>query len=192
MTPEDRGGVRIGVLVPFTNTNLEPDLMMMRPRGSTLHFHRLGNYDADKIPAAEQMAGLGASDISEDLRLICGVRPDAVLYGCTSATLTHGADFDKDLAVRINTYSNALSLTAAGCLIEALNALAVSRVGFACPMLARLTNLRSAFSKANRSQRLTVPISVGNWATTAKESSVRMKSLSSRVVPITLTHKPWS
>ena len=64
MTREDRGGVRIGVLVPFTNTNLEPDLMMMRPRGSTLHFHRLGNYDADKIPAAEQMAGLGASDIS--------------------------------------------------------------------------------------------------------------------------------
>tara|TARA_B100000674_G_scaffold348445_1_gene291772 strand:- start:8319 stop:9065 length:747 start_codon:yes stop_codon:yes gene_type:complete len=150
MTPEDRGGVRIGVLVPFTNTNLEPDLIMMRPRGSTLHFHRLGNYDADKIPAAEQMAGLGASDISEDLRLICGVRPDAVLYGCTSATLTHGADFDKDLAVRINTYSNALSLTAAGCLIEALNALAVSRVGFASPYVGEINQLAIRFLESQQ------------------------------------------
>jgi len=51
-------------LVPFTNTNLGPGMVMIRPRGSTPHFHRLGNYDADKIPAAEQMAGLGASDIS--------------------------------------------------------------------------------------------------------------------------------
>ena len=53
MTPEDRGGVRIGVLVPFTNTHLEPDLMMMRPRGSTLHFHRLGNYGQGKLSPDE-------------------------------------------------------------------------------------------------------------------------------------------
>ena len=53
MTPEDRGGVRIGVLVPFTNTNLEPDLMMMRPRGSTLHFHRLGNYGQGELSPDE-------------------------------------------------------------------------------------------------------------------------------------------
>ncbi len=150
MTPEDRGGARIGVLVPFTNTNLEPDLMMMRPRGTTMHFHRLGNYDADKIPTADQMAGLGASDISEDLRLICGVRPDVVLYGCTSATLTHGSDFDKDLAIRINAYSNALSLTAAGCLIEALNALDFTRVGFASPYVGEINRLAICFLESRQ------------------------------------------
>ena len=150
MTPEDRGGVRIGVLVPFTNTNLEPDLIMMRPRGATLHFHRLGNYDADKIPGAAQMAGLGASDITEDIRLICGVRPDVVLYGCTSATLTHGSDFDKDLANRIKADSNALSLTAAGCLIEALNALAVSRVGFASPYVGEINRLATRFLESQQ------------------------------------------
>lgn len=150
MTPEDRGDVRIGVLVPFTNTNLEPDMMMMRPRGATLHFHRLGNYDADEIPGAAQMAGLGASDISEDIRLICGVRPDVVLYGCTSATLTHGSDFDKDLANRIKADSNALSLTAAGCLIEALNALAVSRVGFASPYVGEINRLATRFLESQQ------------------------------------------
>ena len=150
MSPEDRGGARIGVLVPFTNTNLEPDMMMMRPPGATLHFHRLGNYDADEIPGAAQMAGLGASDISEDIRLICGVQPDVVLYGCTSATLTHGSDFDSDLADRIKADSNALSLTAAGCLIEALNALDITRVGFASPYVGEINRLATRFLKGRQ------------------------------------------
>jgi len=145
MSPEDRGGARIGVLVPFTNTNLEPDMMMMRPQRATLHFHRLGNYDADEIPGAAQMAGLGASDISEDLRLICGVQPDVVLYGCTSATLTHGSDFDADLAERIKGSSNALSLTAAGSLVEALNALNITQIGFASPYVGEINRLAARF-----------------------------------------------
>ena len=64
MSPEDRGGARIGVLVPFTNTNLEPDMMMMRPPGATLHFHRLGNYDADEIPRPAICAAPGISSAS--------------------------------------------------------------------------------------------------------------------------------
>ena len=96
------------------------------------------------------MAGLGASDISEDIRLICGVRPDVVLYGCTSATLTHGSDFDKDLADRITADSNALSLTAAGCLIEALNALDITRVGFASPYVGEINRLAACFLKSRQ------------------------------------------
>ena len=57
---------RIGVLVPFTNTNLEPDLASMRAPGTTLHFQRMGGYDVDEVPGSEQMAGLGASDISHN------------------------------------------------------------------------------------------------------------------------------
>jgi len=95
-----RGRARIGVLVPFTNTNLEPDMVRLCPSGCTLHFARLGGYDADEIPDAAQMAGLGAADLDEPLRLIAGVRPDVILDGCTSATLTHGPAFDRDLAAR--------------------------------------------------------------------------------------------
>ncbi len=126
---------KIGVLVPYTNTNLEPDLQAMCPQDCTLHFERLGDYDIDQIPDTAQMAGLGTSDISESLRLICGVRPAAVLYGCTSATLTHGSDFDHDLAQKIAQRAKAASLTAAGALSLALQALGVTRIGFASPYL---------------------------------------------------------
>ena len=87
--------------MPFTNTNLEPDMMLMRPPDCSLHFQRTGGYGADEIPGSDQMAELGAFDISHDLSMIAGARPDIVLYGCTSATLTHGPEFDRNLAMEI-------------------------------------------------------------------------------------------
>ena len=43
--------------------------------------------DEDEIPDEDQMAGLGAADMQEPLRLLLGAKPDVVIYGCTSATL---------------------------------------------------------------------------------------------------------
>jgi maleate cis-trans isomerase len=98
---DSRGAGRIGILVPFTNTNLEPDMALLRPPGVSLHFARLGGYDAASVPDEAQMAGLGDQNLDEPLPLPAGVRPDVVLYGCTSATLAHGAAFDQALAARI-------------------------------------------------------------------------------------------
>lgn len=138
MTFETRTRAKIGVLVPFTNTNLEPDMMLMRAPGTTVHFQRMGGYDVDEIPGSEQMAGLGASDISHDLRMISGVRPDVVLYGCTSATLTHGPSFDDQLAADIKAGSGAISLTAAGALVMAIRVLGVTKVGFSSPYVGKI------------------------------------------------------
>lgn len=131
-------GQKIGVLVPFTNTNLEPDMMRLCPAGCSMHFARLGGYDVDEVPDSDQMAGLGSADIGETLRLIAGVRPAAILYGCTSATLAHGVSFDIDLATRIKEGSGAISLTAAGSLVRGLNALGVRRIGFASPYVGQV------------------------------------------------------
>lgn len=144
MTADPRA-LKIGVLVPYTNTNLEPDMVLMRPEGCSLHFERLGDYDIDAIPGADQMARLGASDVTETLRLISGVRPKAVLYGCTSATLTHGTGFDRDLAERIKARSGAVSLTAAGSVVAAIRALGVTKIGFSSPYVGEINDQAVAF-----------------------------------------------
>lgn len=140
-----RGRARFGVLVPFTNTNLEPDMALLRPDGVSLHFARIGGYDEDEIPDADQMHGLGAADLDAPLRLLLGVRPDVVLYGCTSATLTHGPAFDRDLAARIRAQSGADTVTAAGALVHALNTLGTSRIGFASPYVAAINDMAVQF-----------------------------------------------
>ena len=63
MTIASRGRARIGVLVPFTNINLEADFAMLRPPGVSFHFARLGGYDADAIPDDGQMAALGTASL---------------------------------------------------------------------------------------------------------------------------------
>ncbi|MEX0303417.1 MAG: Asp/Glu racemase [Leisingera sp.] len=150
MTYETRTRAKIGVLVPFTNTNLEPDMMLMRCPDTTVHFQRMGGYDVDEIPGSDQMAGLGASDISQDLRMISGVRPDVVLYGCTSATLTHGPGFDEQLAQDIKAGSGALSFTAAGALVEAIKALGATKVGFSSPYLGEINEQAMEFLAQNQ------------------------------------------
>lgn len=145
MSGESRGRARIGVLVPFTNTNLEPDMAVLAPQGVSVHVARLGGYDAAAIPDEAQMSGLGAAGLDEPLRLIAGARPDVVLYGCTSATLTHGRQFDAALAARIRAASGAPTVTAAGALVEALKRLGASRVGFASPYVGAINRAAVAF-----------------------------------------------
>ena len=140
-----RGRARFGVLVPFTNTNLEPDMMLLRPDGVSLHVARLGGYDEDEIPDETQMQGLGAADLDEPLRLLRGVRPDVIFYGCTSATLTHGPAFDRALAARIAADCGASTVTAAGALVSALAAIGATKIGFASPYVPAINDMAVDF-----------------------------------------------
>ncbi len=144
MTPS-RGRARFGVLVPFTNTNLEPDMAMMRPEGVSLHMARMGGYDADEIPDADQMHAMGATDIDAPLAMLMAVKPDVVFYGCTSATLTHGPAFDRTLAAAIKAQSGAATVTAAGALVHALRHLGVTRIGFASPYVPAINDMAIRF-----------------------------------------------
>ena len=120
-------------------------MVLMRPDGISLHFARMGGYDKDEIPDENQMKGLGSSDIEEPLRLLSGVKPDVVLYGCTSATLTHGPEFDRSLTSKIDGTSGAKTVTAAGALVHALHTLEFSKIGFASPYVPAINDLAIDF-----------------------------------------------
>lgn len=142
---QTRGRARIGLLVPYTNSNLEPDFAMMRPDGVSIHVARMGGYDEDEIPDAGQMRALGASDLDIPLTLLSGVKPDVMVYGCTSATLAHGPAFDRRLAGRIAAQTGAGTVTAAGALVYALKALDANAVAFASPYVAEINDLAIGF-----------------------------------------------
>lgn len=166
MTQQSRSRARIGVLVPFTNTNLEADMLLLGPAAVSFHFARIGGYDVDTVPDSKQMAGLGEASLDEPLRLLSGVRPDIVMYGCTSATLTHGAEFDRDLARRISRASGARTVTAAGSLVQAARTLDVSRIGFASPYVAQLNDEAIAFLAGcgiETVSRFDYPVALGNY-----------------------------
>lgn len=118
---------------------------MMQPHGVSCHGARMGGYDEDAVPDEEQMQGLGAADLEGPLALLLGIKPDVVIYGCTSATLTHGPAFDRALADRIAAQSGAKTVTAAGALVHALKAIGAKRIGFASPYVPAINNMAIRF-----------------------------------------------
>ena len=148
MNDRTRGRARIGVVVPFSNTNLEPDLMMLCPPGVSLHFARAGGYDLDAIPDERQMRRYSDAPFEEVVDSLRACRPDVMLYGSTSATLAQGPEFDAEFRRRIEARADAPAVTAASVVIEALEDLGVKRIAFSSPYVASLNDHAVSFIEA--------------------------------------------
>ena len=142
---DSRGRARIGVVVPVSNSNLEPDLALLRPRGVSLHFARVGGYDLDAVPDGAQMRQLAQESLDDIIDSLAACRVDVILYGCTSATLAHGRDFDRDLRRQIEARAGVPAVTAAGAVVEALRDLNAARIGLATPYTADLNRAAAAY-----------------------------------------------
>ncbi|MEM8860509.1 MAG: Asp/Glu racemase [Chloroflexota bacterium] len=133
-----RGRARLGIVVPFSNTNLEPDMQMLRPDGVSLHFARAGGYDLDEVPDSEQMRQFALASLEEVVESLAAARPDTIIYGCTSATLAHGPEFDRQFAQQISDMVGKPAITAAGALVLALESLGVKKIAFSSPYVEEL------------------------------------------------------
>lgn len=143
-----RGRARIGVVVPVTNTNLEPDLTLLRPPGVSLHFARAGGYGLDEVPDSRQMRAFALASLDQVIASLVAIRPDLILYGCTSATLAHGPEFDGAFAQRITDSAGVPAITAAGALVDALRRRAITRIAFSSPYVEQLNQEAIAFLAA--------------------------------------------
>ncbi len=136
---------RIGVVVPYTNTNLEPDLNMMRPDGVSLHFTRIAGYEVDSVPGTDAMRALGNSPIEEPINLLRAIQPDVILYGCSSATLALGREADLAFANRLTTYSGLPIITASNAVVDALKNIGVNKIAICTPYDQLLSEITAKF-----------------------------------------------
>ncbi|WP_424946247.1 maleate cis-trans isomerase family protein [Candidatus Spongiihabitans sp.] len=145
MFDDSRGRGRIGVVVPYTNTNLEPDLTAMRPDGVSMHFTRIAGYELNCAPNTSTMQALGNAPMDASIDLLTAIRPDIILYGCTSATLALGRRADLALAIRLTAYSGLPVVTASNAVINALTDIAVSKIVICTPYDHQLSEVTTKF-----------------------------------------------
>jgi len=129
---------RIGVIVPSSNTNAEPDLQMLAPADLTLHCTRSGGYDVEAIPDSSEMRRFARQALDQQLQLLVDGRVELIAYACTSATLSDGPEFDAEFCAEITAKTGLPAVTTAGALIEAMRDLKARRVAFTSPYVARL------------------------------------------------------
>ncbi len=140
-----RGRARIGVVVPVTNTNLEPDMYTLQPEGVSIHFVRSGGYDIDAIPDEKQMQQYSDTSWQETVDQLKHCRSDIILYGCTSATLAQGPEFDEQFRKQIEQRTAIPTVTAASALIEALTDLKIKKFAFTSPYVTTLNDYAIGF-----------------------------------------------
>ncbi|MGH2796490.1 MAG: maleate cis-trans isomerase family protein [Thermoleophilaceae bacterium] len=100
---------RIGLLVPHTNTVMEPDLTRALAGSASLHVARMLLSDIT-LGAERQMVG-GARAAAEAL---AGARPQVAVFGCTSAAAVLGSTGEKQVLAQLS--------SVAGCPVLSVNA----------------------------------------------------------------------
>lgn len=131
--------IRIGLIVPSSNTNIEPDFAMLSPIGVTVHSVRSGGYDVNAIPDSTEMQKFVRLSLDQNIKDLQDARVDIIAYGCTSATLSEGPKFDARFCKQIEQSSGLPAVTTAGALVEAIQAIGAERVAFTSPYVKALS-----------------------------------------------------
>ena len=114
---------RIGLLVPSSNTTVEPEFYRALPHGVTLHTARL--YLTQITPASILDM---VRDLETQCRNLASADVDVIVLGATAPSFLKGLGYDRELIKTIETTAGKRATTTSTALIEALQYLGVSRV----------------------------------------------------------------
>lgn len=126
---------KLGVLIPSTNTVVQPEMDALRPPGVTNHIARIRNpdmaiaSDADFVRLVELLAG--ELDAAADTCLTCA--PDALLLGVTALSVWGGRQGAQARVAALSERAGVAVTAGAEALVAGLAALDVARVGVLSP-----------------------------------------------------------
>jgi maleate isomerase len=120
---------RVGLLVPSSNTVMEPDFWAALPPGATLHTGRM--YLEDTTPEGESR--MLDEHVVPAARDLATARPDLIVFGCTSAGALRGNGYDAELCARISELSGVPTVSVIASVRQAIAAGGARRVGVITP-----------------------------------------------------------
>lgn len=126
---------RVGLLIPSSNTVMEPDFVRGLPPDVTLHTSRmmLDDVTADGEARMLDEATLPAA------RALGTAQPRLTVFGCTSAGALRGLDADAAMSARIAEATGAPTVSVIQAVRARLAALGVRRLAVATPYTEALT-----------------------------------------------------
>src|ERR671936_1537288 len=127
-------GRRVGLLVPSSNTVMEPDLWGALPAGATLHTGRM--YLEDTTPEGERR--MLDEHVLPAARDLATARPDLIVFGCTSAGALRGNRYDAELCARSSELSGVPTVSVIAAVRQAIAASGARRVGVVTPYVEEL------------------------------------------------------
>jgi len=136
--------LRLGLIVPSSNTTMEAEYGRVLPDNITLHTGRMRLRDV----TVEALVEMERSVEQEALKL-ADADVDIIGYGCTSGSLVKGLHHDKDIVSKIERVTNVPAVATAGAVVDALKSLKIRKVAVATPYIDEINNLEDKFLNGN-------------------------------------------
>jgi maleate isomerase len=126
---------KFGVLVPSTNTVVEPDFYAMAPPGVTLHTARISitNPRMDDDASMEALMVQIRASIAQALRDVMTCEPDFLVMGMSSETFWGGRKGNEEFEQNIESLSGRSIATGARACERALTVVGARRLGIVTP-----------------------------------------------------------
>lgn len=120
---------RVGLLIPSSNTVMEPDFVRELPAGVSLHTGRMF-MEETTVEGEERMLDEFTMPAAE---AVGTTHPDVIVFGCTSAGALRGNDYDAGLVDQISHLANAPAVSVIRSVREAIAATGARRIGVITP-----------------------------------------------------------
>ena len=137
--------LRIGVVVPGTNTTMAPEVQAMAPPGTSVQRAGLvrgtGPIRADELEAIKAQGAVLARDLAAG-------GADIVAYGCTAAGFLDGPQGDARFAETLAEAAGVPAVTTAGSMVASLRAAGIGRPAVVTPYLEESNVRLAAFLEA--------------------------------------------
>lgn len=136
--------LRLGLIVPSSNTTMETEFRRVLPSEIGLYTGRMRL----KKVTVEALVDMEKSVVEEALKLADAL-VDVIGYGCTSGSLVKGLHHDKEIVSKIERATGIRTITTAGAVIEALKAVGSREVAVATPYINEINTLEKEFLEGN-------------------------------------------
>ena len=103
----DKDVHHIGLLIPSSDTVMEPDLWGTIPENIHLHVARM-YMESTTVVGEEKMLD---DELEPAANRIRSIEPELVIFGCTSAAALRGLEGDADIAQRVETIAGCKCIT---------------------------------------------------------------------------------
>jgi maleate cis-trans isomerase len=122
--------VRIGLMVPSTNTTCEADFQTVLPRRYTIHGQRL--WLTNDALGEEGMLRMNG-EIESGARYLATASVHAISYGCTTGSFFKGPGWDREMIDLIERTAKVPAIATSPSVVEALRSFGARRISVATP-----------------------------------------------------------
>lgn len=136
--------LRLGLLIPSSNTTMEHEFNIMRPKGVTVHVARMRL----KEVTLPELMGM-EKEIEEAALRLADAKVDIIGFGCTSGGLFRGLGHDQQIVTKIEETTDIPAVATAGAVVNALKTLKLSRISVATPYTEEINSLEKRFLEEN-------------------------------------------